>query len=135
MRSPGEIEAAVAAALARFAREFIGRGPQDIQVRLLDDRVLVHLRGVLSRAEQRLIDGRDEDGGHGAELVRQLRGRLVHAGRGLLDRLVEEATGSHPVGLHHDLSAATGDEVIVFTLAAAPACRSPRGRRTSGDDS
>jgi uncharacterized protein YbcI len=128
MRSRGEIEAAVAAALARFAREFLGRGPQDIQAHLLDERLIVHLRGVLSCAEQRLIDGRGDDGGSGAELLRQLRGRLVHAGRGLLDDLVDEATGTRPVGLHHDLSAATGDEVIVFTLASAPACR-PRDRR------
>jgi uncharacterized protein YbcI len=133
MRSRGEIEAAVAKALARFERDFLGRGPRDIQAHLVDDTLVVHLRGVLSSAEERLLevsaDGHaPADGGEAAELLRRLRSRLVLAGRSILERLVKEATGARPVGLHHDLSAATGEELMVFMLDAPPACRPPERR-------
>jgi uncharacterized protein YbcI len=35
-------------------------------------------------------------------------------GRPLLEALVREVTGTPPVSVHHDISTATGEEVIVF---------------------
>jgi len=128
MRSQGEIEAAVCDAVARFQQDFMGRGPRDIQAHLFDDKLVVHLRGVLSAAEQRLLEWQGDPGGRGAELIRQLRNRLVLTGRPVLEELVADATGARPVSVHHDLSTATGEEVIVVTLAAAPECRLRRRR-------
>jgi len=123
MRSQGEIEAAVCGAVTRFQQEFLGRGPRDIEAHLVADKLVVHLRGVLSVAEQRLIERSGDMGGRGADLVRQLRGHLVLAGRTVLENLLADATGARPVNVHHDISMETGDEVIVVTLAAAPVCR------------
>jgi uncharacterized protein YbcI len=126
MRSRGEIEAAVCGAVARFQQDYLGRGPRAIQAHLIDDKLVVLLRGVLSAAEQRLIERQDGVDVRAAELVKQLRGHLVLAGRSLLEELVAAATGARPVSLHHDISLATGEEVIVVTLAAAPECRVQR---------
>ena len=41
----------------------------------------------------------------------------------LIERLVRDVTGTPTVNLHHDISAETGEEVIVFTLASPPPCR------------
>lgn len=128
MRSQGEIEAAVCGAVARFQQDYLGRGPRDIQAYLVDDKLVVHLRGVLSAAEQRLIEGHDVAGGRGADLVKQLRSHLVLTGRPVLEELVADATGARPVNVHHDISTATGEEVIVVTLAAPPECRLRRKR-------
>jgi len=128
MRSRGEIEAAVCGAVARFQQDYLGRGPRDIQTRLIDATLIVHLRGVLSVAEQRLLEGPTAADGRGAELVKQLRSHLVLSGRAVLEGLVADATGSRPVNVHHDISTVTGEEVIVVTLAAAPECRTPRKR-------
>lgn len=128
MRSRGEIEAAVCGAVSRFQQDYLGRGPRDIQAHLVDDKLVVHLRGVLSAAEQRLIECDGDAGVRGADLVRQLRSHLVLTGRSVLEALVAHATGATPVNLHHDISTATGDELIVLTLAAAPDCRPRRTR-------
>lgn len=128
MRSRGEIEAAVCSAVARFQQDYLGRGPRDIQTRLIENTLVVHLRGVLSVAEQRLIEGHTPGDGRGAELVRQLRSHLVLAARPVLERLVADATGGRPVNVHHDISIVTGEEVIVITLAVAPECRGCRKR-------
>ena len=104
------------------------RGPRRVHAHLVENRLFVHLDGVLTAAEQQLIRGEGSDNGRGAELLKQLRNHLVAAGRHLLERLVEEAAGAAPVSVHHDISATTGEEVIVLTLASTPACRDRRRR-------
>jgi uncharacterized protein YbcI len=128
IKSQGEIEAAVCDAVSRFQQEFMGRGPRHVHAHLVDNRLFVHLEGVLSAAEQRLIDGAGSGNGKGADLLKQLRSHLVLAGRQMLEKLVREAAGSPPVTLHHDISPITGEEVIVFTLAAPPPCRDRKRR-------
>jgi uncharacterized protein YbcI len=90
---------------------------------------VVHLRGVLSAAEQRLIECHGDAGVRGADLVRQFRSHLVLMGRPVLEALVARATGTATVNLHHDISTATGEELIVLTLASAPDCRPCRTRK------
>lgn len=128
MKSQGEIEAAVGDAVARFQQEYMGRGPRQVQAHLVENRLFVHLEGVLTAAEQRLVaDGVGGDG-RAADLLKQFRNRLVTAGRSVLESLVGEAAGSPPINLHHDISPTTGEEVIVITLAAAPQCRARKTR-------
>ena len=43
-----------------------------------------------------------------------------------MESLVEEATGNKVVSLHHDISTATGEEIVLFTLAMAPSFREPK---------
>ncbi|MDA1039807.1 MAG: DUF2294 domain-containing protein [Planctomycetota bacterium] len=142
MKSQGEIEAAVCDAVAQFQQEYMGRGPRSVHAHLVENMLFVHLEGVLSAAEQRLIDGNGNGQGNGngngsahgngrergVELLKQLRSHLVLAGRSKLDALVHDATGARTINVHHDISAATGEEVIVVTLAAAPACRERKKR-------
>jgi uncharacterized protein YbcI len=128
IKSQGEIEAAVCDAVSRFQQEFMGRGPRHVHAHLVDNRLFVHLEGVLTAAEQRLIEGAGSGNGKGADLLKQLRSHLVLAGRQVLEKLVREAAGSPPVTLHHDISPVTGEEVIVFTLAAPPPCRDRKRR-------
>jgi uncharacterized protein YbcI len=123
LKSQGEIEAAVCDAVARFQQEFMGRGPRHVHTHLIENKLFVHMEGVLTAAEQRLMDAHSNGNGRGAELLKQLRSHLVVAGKALLDTLVRNATGSQPVSVHHDFSSTTGEEVLVFTLSAAPQCR------------
>ncbi|NCA10748.1 DUF2294 domain-containing protein [bacterium] len=127
-RSQGEMEAAVCDVIARFQQEYMGRGPRDIHTHLIENKVFVHLQGVLTAAEQRLIESHTGGNGRGAELLKLLRSHLVLTGRPLLEKLVEDVTGAQPVSVHHDISTVTGEEVIVFTLAAVPSVREKKRR-------
>lgn len=132
LKSQGEIEAAVCDAVARFQQEFMGRGPRHVHTHLIENKLFVHLEGVLTAAEQRLIDSNGNGNGRGAELLKQFRSHLVLAGKALLDRLVSDATGAQPVSVHHDISPTTGEEVLVFTLSTPPVVRcrgGPHDRR------
>ena len=126
MRTQGEIEAAVCDAVSSFQQEYMGRGPRHVHAHLVENRLFVHLQGVLTTAEQRLIEGNGN--GRGIDLLKQLRSQLVHAGQALLESLVRDAAGAAPISVHHDISPDTGEEVLVFTLAVRPPCRERRGR-------
>jgi uncharacterized protein YbcI len=74
---------------------------------------------VLTPVEQQLANGSLANKGRG--LVKRMRAELLETTRPVLDVLVEYATGSKVVSLHHDISTVTGEGVVVFTLSQAPA--------------
>jgi uncharacterized protein YbcI len=110
-RTKGQIEAAVTAALTQFERDFLGRGPREARTFIVQDLVLVRLKGILSAAEQQLSL---EPGG--AELIKQVRSRLVEGSSDALARFVEAETGVPVVSMHTDISTRTGERVFVFEL-------------------
>lgn len=110
-RTRGQVEAAVAAAIAQFERDFLGRGPRESKAFLVQDMLLVRVRGVLSPAEERL---RDEAGG--VALLKQIRTRLIEGARHELGGIVEAEVGVQVISMHTDLSVASGERVFVFVL-------------------
>ncbi len=118
MKTLGEIEAAVCEGMTRFEQEYMGRGPKDIRAHLIGDLVVVRLRGVLTAAEQQLVKSLPAE--KGRDLLKQVRTHLMETARPFMEALVQEATGAKVVSLHHDISTVTGEEVVLFALAAAP---------------
>ena len=118
MKTQGEIEAAVCEGVARFEQEHMGRGPKDIRAHLLDDLLVVRLHGVLTAAEQHLVQSLPAE--KGRDLLKQVRTHLVETARPLMEAMVEGITGVKVLSLHHDISTATGEEVVLFTLASSP---------------
>lgn len=108
----GEVEASLANAIIQFEKDHLGRGPAEARVFIVEDMILVRLRGVLTPAEVKLAQTAE---GHG--LIKQVRRQLLEASRPLLEALVQEKTGGEVVSLHTDISAKTGERIIVFTLA------------------
>ena len=127
MRTQGEIEAAACEGVSRFEQEYMGRWPKDVRAHLLGDLLVVHLRGVLTAAEQQLVKSLPAE--KGRDLLKQVRTQLVEAARPLLEAMVREATGVGALSLHHDVSTATGEEVVLFTLAGPPPFREAKKTR------
>ena len=124
MKTQGEIEAAVCEAIARFEQEFMGRGPKDIRAHLIGDLLVVRLHGVLTAAEQQLVKTLPAE--KGRDLLKQVRTQLIETARCALESLIHDISGSSVVSLHHDISTLTGEEVLLFTLQAAPQFRDKR---------
>src|SRR6267378_4170836 len=111
MKTQGEIEAAVCEGVRRFEQEYMGRGPKDVHAHLIGDLLVVRLKGVLTAAEQQLVKSLAAD--KGRDLLKQVRTHLIETARPLMETMVEEVTGIRPLSLHHDISTATGEEVIL----------------------
>jgi uncharacterized protein YbcI len=121
MKTQGQIEAAICEGISRFELEYLGHGPKDIHAHLIGDLLVVRLRGVLTAAEQQLVKILPTDTGRG--LLTQVRTQLMETARPALETMVRDITGATVVSLHHDISTATGEEVVLFTLAAPPVFR------------
>jgi uncharacterized protein YbcI len=128
-KTQGEIEAAVSERINRLEREHMGRGPERIQAHLIGDLLVVRLQGVLTTAEQQLVNSAPVE--KGRALLKQLRSHLIETARPLMEAIVLEATGVQILSLHHDISTVTGEEVMLFTLAESPECRQPKKRQGS----
>ena len=118
MKTPGELEAAICEGVTRFEQEYMGRGPKSIHAHLLGDLLVVRLQGVLTAAEQQLVKSLPAE--KGRDLLKQVRTHLVETARPLLEAMVQEVTGVEVQSLHHDISTATGEEVVLFSLAESP---------------
>jgi uncharacterized protein YbcI len=111
MKTKGEIEVEIAEAMVRFEIEYMGRGPKDVRTHIMDDMVLVRLKGVLTQAEQQLTKSPD-----GVELIKRVRSTLIENAKPILSRVLEDITGAKVISLHTDISTLQGERVIVFTL-------------------
>ncbi len=121
MKTQGEIESAISEGMSRFEQEYMGRGPKDVHVHLIDDLVLVRLKGVLTAAEQHLVKALPAE--KGRDLLKQVRTHLIEVARPTMEAMIHGITGVEVVSLHHDISTLTGEEVVLFTLAQSPLFR------------
>jgi uncharacterized protein YbcI len=126
MKTQGEIESAVSEGMSRFEQEYMGRGPKDVRVHLIDDLVVVRLKGVLTAAEQHLVKTLAAE--KGRDLLKQVRSHLIETARPTMEAMVEGIAGVKVISLHHDISTLTGEEVVLFTLASSPICRETKKR-------
>src|SRR5437870_13215901 len=104
--------------MSRFEQEYMGRGPKDIRTYLIGDLLVVRLQGVLTAAEQQLVKTLPAE--KGRDLLKQVRTHLIETARPIMEAMIQEVTGVKVLSLHHDISTVSGEEVVVFTLAASP---------------
>lgn len=117
-KTKGELEAEISQAVIRFEKEYMGRGPLETRTFLVDDLVLVRLKGVLTAAEHKLAGAGDPD--RGRDLIKQVRQQLIESGGPLLHAAVKDILGVGVRSMHTDISTRTGERVIVFTLDGRP---------------
>jgi uncharacterized protein YbcI len=117
-KTRGQIEAEISEAVTRFEKEFMGRGPLETRTYIIDDMVIVRLKGVLTRAEYRLV--KSERNTKGRDLIKQVRIELLENGRPLLEDIIKDILRRKVRSLHTDISTMTGERLIIFTLDKKP---------------
>ena len=90
MKTHVEIDAAICTRMARFEKEYMGREPGIVRVHLIRDLLVVRLTGVLTAAEQHLIQLLPA--GKGRDLIKQVRTHLVETAQPILDAMIQEVT-------------------------------------------
>lgn len=113
-KSKGQLEAEISEALIKFEKEYMGRGPEQTKTYIIGDLIVVRLQRVLTPAEQQLAGASDEM--RGLTLIKQVRTELLEKARSLLEQIILDLTGKTVKSLHTDISTATGERVIIFTL-------------------
>ncbi|HLN61398.1 MAG TPA: DUF2294 domain-containing protein [Symbiobacteriaceae bacterium] len=111
MTKKGSLEKQIADAVTTFWRELLGRGPEDTRTFIVQDMIIVRMKGALTREERHLV-GSDR----GRRLVKQMRVLLREMHSGEVEALIAEKTGCQIVSSHSDLSTKTGERVEMYIL-------------------
>ncbi len=117
-KTKGQIEAEISDAITRFEKEHMGRGPLETKTYLVEDMVLVRLKGVLTKAEHKLI--KSDRNARARELIKQVRIELIENGRSILEDILKSVLRRKVKSLHTDISTETGEKMILFTLDRPP---------------
>ncbi len=113
-KTKGQIEADISEAIIKFEKEYMGRGPDETKTYIVDDMIVIRLKRVLTPAEQQLAKAVDDT--KGRSLIKEVRTALLEKARPLLEAIVWDITSRKVISLHTDISTATGERIIVFTL-------------------
>jgi uncharacterized protein YbcI len=109
----GQMESRISDALTRFEKEHLGRGPKEARSYIIQDMILVRLKGILTPAEENLAS---KEGG--AHLIKDIRTRLIETSRTLIEQILKDVTGLTVISLHTDISSRSGERIFVFVLEA-----------------
>src|SRR5215203_3583966 len=103
-RRQSKPEAAISDEMMAYQHEFVGRGPDRIRTRLVEDLVIVRSFGVLTPAEKQLAKSFE-----GRRLIKAMR-------QPVLEAIVQKHTGSEVISVHSDISTKSGEWLDVFVL-------------------
>jgi uncharacterized protein YbcI len=110
-RRQSKTEAAISDDMMAFQHEFVGRGPDRIRTRIIEDLTIVRSFDVLTPAERQLAKSFE-----GRRLIKAMRQQVLEAGRSDLESIVEKHTGAEVVSVHSDISTKSGEWIDVFVL-------------------
>jgi len=110
-KTKGQLEADISVLITKFEKEHQGRGPKEVRTFIIQDLILVRLKGILTPAEEQLVTEVD-----GAQIVKQIRRRLIESSRSILEKLIEQTMDAKVITLHTDISSRTGERVIIFGM-------------------
>src|SRR5215216_5844639 len=110
-RRQSKPEAAISDEMMASQHEFVGRGPDRIRTRIVEDLVIVRSFGVLTPAERQLAASFE-----GRRIIKAMRQQVLEAGRSVLESIVQKHTGTEVVSVHSDISTKSGEWLDVFVL-------------------
>ena len=107
----GQTEAKLSEAVSRFEIEYMGRGPKQIRTMIIQDLIVIRLKGFLSQSEQKLAEN-----AQGVELLKKVRTMLFENTREHLEALIRDVVDVDIISTYSDVSTKTGEKIIVLTL-------------------
>lgn len=110
-KTKGQLEAEISTALIAFEKEHMGRGPVDVRSHIIEDMVLIRLKGILTPAERHLAKDAE-----GIQLIKQVRAKLLENSSKMLADVIMGITGIRVVSFHTDISTKAGERVIIITF-------------------
>ena len=105
----GQIENKISEAVTRFEIEIRGRGPDEINTIIVEDLIIIRLKGFFSVSEKRLAKNNK------VELIKKVRTLLFENEEDNFRKIIEDIIDTKIISIHSDVSTRTGEKIIVLT--------------------
>jgi uncharacterized protein YbcI len=110
-RSKGQVEDLISKNAAAFYAKTLGVGPHETRTYIIEDMVIIRLKGRLLPIEQKLLEGAG-----GINLVKNIRKTLHEITTKGMNSMIKKITECDVVSSHSDISTKTGERLEVFIL-------------------
>ncbi len=111
-KAKGVMEDEISKTIVHFEKEYMGRGPTEVKTYIVDDMIIVRLKGVLTKAERQLSKTVE-----GVELVKKVRSNLLESVAPILYKVIKDITGIEVLSFHTDISIDSGERIIIFMMS------------------
>jgi uncharacterized protein YbcI len=110
--SIGQIKDAISKEVTKYYAQTLGHGPKETRVYIIEDMVMVRLKGSLLPLEKKLLEGKE-----GIGLVKNIRYSLHEILTKNLTTIIEDITKHTVISSHSDISTKTGEILEVFIFS------------------
>ena len=110
-KSKEEIASIAGEAMRKFLEGHMGENIKEVFVQVVDDAIIVRLKGVFPPAENALC--RDVKG---MKLIKELKEKLIERAKPLLKAMIEDLAETKVLDIHSSVNPQTGEHVEVFIL-------------------
>ena len=107
----GQVESKISEVISKFEIEQMGRGPEKIRTIIIQDMILIRLKGFLSISEKNLAHNKD-----GVELIKKVRTSLFENSREEFESAIKSVIDVNIVSTYSDVSTKTGEKIIAIIL-------------------
>jgi len=107
----GQIEDRISKQVTKYYVGALGVGPRETRVYIIEDMVIIRIKGKLLPIEQKLLEYE-----HGVKLIKNIREILHEITTSGLNNIIKEITHQNVISSHSDISTKTGEIVQIYVL-------------------
>ena len=107
----GQIEDSISKQVTKFYVKALGVGPRETRVYIIEDMIIIRLKGKLLPIEQKLLEYEQ-----GVKLIKNIREILHEITTSGLNNIIKEITHQNVISSHSDISTKTGEIVQIYVL-------------------
>lgn len=111
MGKRNQMESEIVNGIIKFQRDLVGKGPSDARAYIIDDMIILRLKGVLTTEERHLAKTE-----RGRQIVKMMRHTLRETFAAEEENIIARITGCEVTSSHSDVSTKTGERVEIFIL-------------------
>ncbi len=106
-----QIEAKISEAITKLERAQVGRAPQQVKSYIIEDIVVIRLKGILTPIEQELTKHPE-----GIDLIKRCRVCLVEKAQNIFKEIIHNLLNVEVITFYADISTEVNEGTIIFTL-------------------
>ena len=111
-KTKGQIEAEITEIITKFKTEHVGKGPEEVKSYIIDDMVVIRLKGVLTIYEQQLTNTPE-----GIELIKRCRVCCLKNAQSILVKLLHNLLDVDITGFYVDVNPPIGEIFVLLSLS------------------